>query len=279
MHDIRFSLPHRNFCGLTSGEPGKPLIIALHGWLDNAASFIPLSEHLTDYHIIAIDFAGHGLSEHRSQDAHYHQMDFVHDLHELVMSQGWDEFILLGHSMGGIVGSLYVSAFPEKVSRFITIESFGPMTKTAQSSAEQLRESIESRLKVQSKEARHPDSYKNMVRARALAGDLKSASAEILVNRNLYEENGELRWRTDRRLRTISSLRVTEDQAEHFMRGITCPTLAIKGSSGYQMMREKMEQRAKWLSDLTVKECAGGHHLHMDNAIDVAQQIIHFLEQ
>lgn len=277
MHDVRFSLPNLTLTGLTSGDSDKPLIICLHGWLDNAASFIPLSEYLTEYHLVAVDFAGHGLSQHRSADAHYHQMDFVHDLHELVLSQGWDNFILLGHSMGGIVGSLYVSSFPEKVSHYITIESFGPLTKTAESSSEQLRESIESRINLHARTAKHPENFSNAVRARALAGDLHSAAAELLVNRNLYEQDGELRWRTDRRLRTISSLRVTDGQATSFMQNIKCPTLAIRGDKGYKMMRQKMLERAQWLEQLSIVECKGGHHLHMDNPEQVALQITQFL--
>ena len=279
MHEVRFSLPHLSLAGLTSGESDKPLIVALHGWLDNAASFIPLSKYLPDYHLVAIDFVGHGLSQHRSTDAHYHQMDFVQDLHELVESQGWNDFILLGHSMGGIVGSLYTSAFPEKVNRFITIESFGPMTKTAESSAAQLRESIESRLKVRAREAKHPESFEAVVRARAQAGEFSREAAELLVSRNIYEQDGQLRWRTDRRLRTISSLRVTEDQARHFMQDIQCPVLAIRGDEGYEMMRNKMREREPWVKQLSVVNLSGGHHLHMDNPLDVAQQISYFLEQ
>lgn len=278
MHEVRYSLPNLTLTGLSSGDNSKPLILALHGWLDNAASFIPLSQHLRDYHLVAIDFAGHGSSQHRSKDAHYHQMDFVHDLHELVVSQGWEKFILLGHSMGGIVGSLYVSSFPEKISHYISIESFGPLTKTAESSPAQLRESIESRLSVQAREAKHPDSIDAVIKARAKAGALSLEAAELLVNRNVFEQDGELRYRTDRRLRTISSLRVTDDQAYSFMQNISCPTLAIKGEGGYTMMREKMQEREAWVKDLKIVECPGGHHLHMDQASDVAQQIICFLK-
>lgn len=279
MHEIRYTLPHLSIAGLSSGSHDKPLIVALHGWLDNAASFVPLSAYLQDYHLVAIDFAGHGLSANRSADAHYHLMDFVHDLHELVLSQGWEQFILLGHSMGGVVGSLYTSCFPEKVSRYITIESFGPLTKTEESSSEQLRESIESRLNLQSREAQHPESFERTVEARAKAGDLTLAAAETLVSRNLFEQDGELRWRTDRRLRTISSLRVTEGQARHFMQNIQCPVLAISGDKGYKMMREKVSERQDWIPQARFVTCEGGHHLHMDYPEPIAQAIEAFLSE
>lgn len=279
MHDVKFSLSNIQLSGLSNGNLGKPLIIALHGWLDNACSFVPLSKYLNDYHLIALDFAGHGLSSHRSADAHYHQIDFVHDLHELVVSQGFGPFILLGHSMGGIVGSMYASCFPEFVSHYITIESFGPLTKTAESSATQMRESIESRLKLQAREAKHPQSYETVVKARAKAGDLTIEAAETLVNRNIYEQDGELRFRTDRRLRTLSSLRVTNEQAEHFMRNISCPTLAIMGNQGYEMMRERVQERLSWVPNLSHTQSEGGHHLHMDNPEQISVSITEFLSE
>jgi pimeloyl-ACP methyl ester carboxylesterase len=277
MQQINFQLPHINLAGLASGDPDKPLILALHGWLDNAASFVPLAEYLQDYYLVAIDFAGHGLSQHRSLDAHYHLLDFVHDLHELVLVQGWSNFIILGHSMGGIVASLYTSSFPEYVSHYITMESFGPMTKTEASSAEQLRESIESRIKIRDREPRHPESLESVIKARAQAGDLAQSSAKLLVMRNLNEQDGQLYWLTDRRLRAISSLRVTDGQAKAFMQCISCPVLAIEGSTGFDMMKARMKERRSWVSHLKTVICEGGHHLHMDNPQSVAAEIIAFL--
>lgn len=279
MQQISFQLPHIKLAGLAFGDPEKPLILALHGWLDNAASFTPLAEHLKDYYLVAIDFAGHGLSQHRSLDAHYHLLDFVHDLHELVLAQGWSNFILLGHSMGGIVASLYTSSFPEYVSHYITIESFGPMTKTEASSAEQLRESIESRIKIREREPRHPESIETAISARAQAGDLAQSSAKLLVGRNISDKNGQLNWLTDRRLRAISSLRVTDGQAKAFMQSISCPVLAIEGSKGFDMMKNRMQERRNWVTHLATVVCEGGHHLHMDNPQPVAAEIIAFLHK
>jgi pimeloyl-ACP methyl ester carboxylesterase len=279
MQQISFQLPHIKLAGLAFGDPDKPLIVALHGWLDNAASFVPLADYLQDYYLVAIDFAGHGLSQHRSADAHYHLLDFVHDLHELVLTQGWSNFILLGHSMGGIVGSLYTSSFPEFVSHYITMESFGPMTKTEASSAEQLRESIESRIKIRDREPRHPENLETVVRARAQAGDLAQTSATLLVQRNLCEKNEQLYWLTDRRLRAISSLRVTEGQAKAFMQSISCPVLAIEGLTGFDMMKARMQERRAWITHLKSAICEGGHHLHMDNPQPVAAEIVAFLQK
>ena len=50
---------------LQFGNPnGKP-VLALHGWLDNAASFIPMAPYLAEHNLVAIDMLGHGGSTHR----------------------------------------------------------------------------------------------------------------------------------------------------------------------------------------------------------------------
>ncbi len=51
-------------------ESGRP-VLALHGWLDNSASFTPLAPQLRGLNIIALDMAGHGQSCHRPGSAPY----------------------------------------------------------------------------------------------------------------------------------------------------------------------------------------------------------------
>ena len=53
---------------LTWGEEDAPPVLALHGWLDNAASFIPLAAHLDGIRLVAIDAPGHGRSGHYPPD-------------------------------------------------------------------------------------------------------------------------------------------------------------------------------------------------------------------
>ena len=70
---------------------------------------------------------------------------------------------------------------------------------------------------------------------------------------------------------------MTESQAEAFVRNIQCPTLVIIGTQGYESMRIILHKRLDWIEDLTVAECEGHHHLHMDNPQPVAEKIVEFL--
>ncbi|NIR25586.1 MAG: alpha/beta hydrolase, partial [Gammaproteobacteria bacterium] len=46
------------------GEEGARPVLALHGWLDNAASFDALGELLEGVQLVALELAGHGHSQH-----------------------------------------------------------------------------------------------------------------------------------------------------------------------------------------------------------------------
>ena len=63
-----------------SGDPDGPKLLALHGWLDNAASFEPLAEYFADHDLVAIDLPGHGRSSHRADGAWYHFIDYASDV-------------------------------------------------------------------------------------------------------------------------------------------------------------------------------------------------------
>ncbi|MCV2885097.1 alpha/beta hydrolase [Aestuariibacter sp. AA17] len=279
MREIIFDSVVPALSGLSNDQTDKPLLLALHGWLDNAASFLPLSKYLSQYHIVALDFAGHGKSAHRPAGAHYHLLDYVHDLHQVVEQQRWTSFTLLGHSMGGIIATLYAATFPEYIEKLITIESFGPLTKPAADAPSQLKTAIESRIANEKSDIRHPTQLETVVSARQKAGDMSRESAQLLVSRNLDLSSEPMKWKTDRKLRTTSSLRLTEPQAEAFMSAITCPVLTIMGTKGFDMMKKALSERQSMVKQLKIVTCQGGHHLHMDNPLDVAEQIIYFLEQ
>ena len=66
-----FNVNGLNFAAKEWGTPGATPVIALHGWLDNAASFDVMLPHMDNFHVIAIDCAGHGNSSFRSADSSY----------------------------------------------------------------------------------------------------------------------------------------------------------------------------------------------------------------
>lgn len=109
------------------GSPKKPLLFFLHGWLDTAASFHFLCEFLKhDFHCVAPDLRGFGKSSHAPSPLGYFFYEYLADVRALLnhFSQA-EPARLVGHSMGGNIGSLYAGTFPEHVSHLVNVEGFG----------------------------------------------------------------------------------------------------------------------------------------------------------
>ena len=101
---------------------GMP-IIALHGWLDNSASFSVLAPQLEGVQLLALDLAGHGYSDHRAGLLDYGIWSEVPDIFAIADQMGWQRFALMGHSRGAMLAFLAAGALPERISHLILIDA------------------------------------------------------------------------------------------------------------------------------------------------------------
>ena len=258
-------------------EEGEP-VLALHGWLDNAASFDLLAPLLGGRRIVALDFAGHGHSEHQPPGPWYHFVDYVADALGAADALGWERFSLLGHSLGGAVATLVAGSCPERIERLALIEAIGPLTEPAERAPERLAEALQG---AQRARTRPPPVYPDLdriVAARRAAGDLSYAAARRLVERSTQVTAEGIRWRSDSRLRLPSPLRTTESQALAFLRAIEAPTLLIRGDDGLLPEGDPgIAKRVASLNDARTCTLAGNHHLHLEDPEPVAAVLEDFL--
>lgn len=108
------------------GPPEGPKVLALHGWLDNAASFDTLAPLLPGIRLVALDLAGHGLSQHRHPTAGYEFVEWVPDVLWAATALGWDRFAILGHSLGAGIAPLVAAAAPDRLDRLVLLDGLGP---------------------------------------------------------------------------------------------------------------------------------------------------------
>ena len=116
------------------GREGAPKLFMVHGWMDVSASFQFVVDCLQgDWHVIAPDWRGFGLSERTASDTYWFP-DYLADLEALLDHYSPDAPVdLLGHSMGGNVAGLYAGIRPARVRRLINLEGFGmPRTQPDQ---------------------------------------------------------------------------------------------------------------------------------------------------
>lgn len=254
---------------LAPWQDDKPVVLCTHGWLDNANTWLPLFLELEQcvwaqqYNWLALDFAGHGDSAHRSADAHYHHTDYVFDLYALILSQQWQSVMLLGHSMGGIVSFSLASVLPQNIFHLICIEAMGPLSRSEQSSVEQMQNAFHSRMNVYAKTIKQPSDWGALVKAKQNAGALTESHAALIMERNVNMSHTGITWKTDPRLRTQSTLRFTHEQARNILQNITCPVSLIMGEDGFERVATQAMSRKSWLSQFDSVSLPGNHYVHM----------------
>jgi len=276
--EIRLNIKSGTVSGIAFGPKTGTPILAAHGWLDSAASFIPLAQYLSECRVIAVDLPGHGHSSHKPQLGYMHFIDYVPDLVFVLDELGWDKFILLGHSLGAAILSIIAGLIPDRVTKLLCIDALGPYHASAYHLPELMLQSINEYRMLHKK---RPPSYESMeaaIAARLKASPMKPESVKHLVDRGLkLEDDGKYRWRTDPRLLVKSLIMFSEEQITSFLSRIIAPTCLVKSTKGWPFTEESYKNRSKIIKSLEVHNIDGGHHIHMDEAAKVGKIFNNFI--
>lgn len=288
MREIAMDTVFGTLTGLRAGREGAPRVLALHGWLDNAASFIPLASHLRDIDLVAIDLPGHGRSAHLPAGADYSFAGAIAAVLEAADALGWERFALLGHSMGAGIASMVAAACPQRVERLVAIEALGALAEVPERTVARMREAVAAQRARQGKGLRVFAGVDDAVHARLHASrvpgsGLDEALVRLLVERGLRKVHddhgpGGYAWSSDPRLTLPTLIRMTEAQVEDLVAGIECPTRAIFAEPAQPYLPDDLRRRRVALlprGELVV--IPGGHHLHMQQPAQVAEAIGDFL--
>jgi len=248
---------------------GRLPVIALHGWLDNAASFIPLAPYLDDIHLLALDLPGHGHSEHLPAAACYHLADNCRWVVALADAMGWDQFVLLGHSMGAAAATITAAAVPQRVAGLALIDGLGPMALSPEQEIERLQQLF---TMEHTRQNRAFNSRETAVRLRQRMGrfPISSEAARLIIERGMEEVEEGFVWRHDPRLKGPNTHYYAETQAEGLLRAIETETLLISAEDGAFKDWRGFEKRKASVSRLEHHILPGRHHLHMENPQAVA---------
>ena len=272
--------PHLQLAAKEWGDPTLPPLLAIHGWLDNAASFDALAPLIaTQFHLVALDLPGHGRSQHRPLGVRYHFVDYLDDVLAAADSLGWKTFSLLGHSLGGGVASFIAAAFPERVQKLFLIEVAGAVSAPVEKSLAQLQKGITQFHESAGKALRIFTDVEIAIAARRKAGDLSDAAARALVLRGIRQVEGGWSWSSDPRLMPASPQRFSEDQVLAILAGVQAPTLYVLAEPmAMQIPESLMLARAAQMPNANLVRLPGNHHLHLEDAQSVAKAIADFLE-
>lgn len=271
----KFEFGDMTFRGKRWGKPGGLPVIALHGWLDNCASFDFVAPQLNGIDLLALDLAGQGKSAHRSQGGAYNIWLDIMEVIAVADQLGWKKFALLGHSRGAMISTLIAGTFPERVSHLAVIEAFAPHVIAAEEAPQQMASAVMALLEMNRKARSMFDSFEQAVTARE-QGMLKlcHADALTLAKRGVKEKDGQFFWDNDIKLNAPSEVKFTFEQVRAFVDRIDTKISLIIADDGifndFTSMNELIEQTPK----VDVVHLPGDHHLHMSQQCEkVADEI------
>lgn len=148
---------------IEAGKDNDEVLIFTHGMGGHIEAYckniVPLAEQ---FHVIAFDFIGHGLSS-KPIDADYELDIYVRHLEEVMNALGIDKAHLAGESMGGGAVGVFAARFPDRVGRLVLITSGGIPIVTEQG-REDLRNLAEMTSKMQGGQGPTWESVKNRLR-------------------------------------------------------------------------------------------------------------------
>lgn len=278
---LQFSINGMNFAAQAWGNTDGLPVIALHGWLDNSASFYALAPRLHNLYIVALDMAGHGRSSHRPGVGPYNIWEDVSEIFAIADTLGWDKFALLGHSRGGIVAGLAAGTFPERITHVALIEGLLPEPVQAENAPQQLANSIkETRAQAGKARTVYPDLATAITARERGLFPLSPGAARALTERGLTSTQSGLQWGTDQRLLLPSAIKLLPEQFSAFIKRIAAPTILILAHEGMPKIHPSYAKKAAMFPHIKITFLPGGHHLHMEKEVDeVAAALSVFFHQ
>ncbi|XP_062058732.1 serine hydrolase-like protein 2 isoform X2 [Lepus europaeus] len=297
LSELKLAVPWGHIAAKAWGSAQGPPVLCLHGWLDNANSFdrlIPLLPQ--DFHYVAMDFGGHGLSSHYSPGLPYYHQSFVSEIRRVAAALKWNRFSLMGHSFGGTVGGMFSCTFPEMVDKLILLDAspFALDSNELEHLLTYRRRAIEHTLQVEA--SQKPSRVVSP--AEMLQGFLKNNShvgeecGELLLQRGATRVAAGLVLNRDRRIAwpEHSFEFVSRELFVHAIRKLQARVLLIKALQGYYAVRRENDANREPLlfmlatlrSTLTERfqfvEVPGNHYVHMNEPRHVAGVISAFLQ-
>lgn len=277
---LSLQLPGGRVAALRWGRPGARQVLAVHGWLDNAASFDFLAPQLCamlDLELVAIDMPGHGLSDWCP--CGYAPASQAGRLLQVLDALEWKQADLIGHSLGGLIATLVAAAVPERVRSLCCLDALGGPAATLADCVPRLRRHLLAGFQHPLPSPQPLPSLQHGVRARQQANGLCAQTANALVRRGMREHEGMWHWRTDPQLTLPSAFYLDETQIQAVLAALRMPTLVVVASHGplaHAPQRLAM-RRACLPADALVITLAGGHYMHMDQATTVARHLLTLL--
>ena len=256
------------------GTRGRPPVLFLHGGGLNAHTWDIVCAALRDErHCVALDQRGHGESEW-SPTMDYGIESHVGDLDAFVGGLGFERFVLVGMSLGGVNAMAWAGRHSQRLAGLVVVD-VGPEIRT-----DGVR-----KIAAFTSEATPLDSVEQFV-DRALA--FNPRRNRDLLRRSLLHNlrrmpDGRWMWKYDQRHRGKADPGAYERRRELLWSAvdrIECPTLVVRGAQSDVFHDEDAERlAARFRQGRWVKIPGAGHTVQGDNPADLLRELRPFLDE
>lgn len=261
---VSFQVGGLRLAGKRWGVQGGVPVLALHGWLDNCASFDDLAPLLSECDLVCLDCAGHGRSDHRTHMGAYNLWQDVLELFCVADLLGWSQFAIMGHSRGGMIAFLAAGTLPDRVTSLIMIEGACPRVAASGQAPEILANAFKDLQRCHNRPTRF---YPTLLKAAAARANgffpIQSTDALTLAHYGVERSDDGFYWHYDSKLMVSSEVRLSLEQVNAFRAQISASCMAIVAEEGLLVTEPGA---MGWLSQfpgLDLMALPGDHHLHM----------------
>lgn len=281
------------FTAKTYGDDTRPAVLCVHGVQDNCDTFITLLPLLpNDYYYVCVDLPGHGRSSRFPARVPLEFINYLGAVKWVVDHFGWPEFVYLGHSFGGQLGSWFAAVYPDLIRCLIVLDTMGPRAVELADTLAAVRSRIDDTQSLHRRQCgRQPPTYTfdeavdKMMTGRP--SRLTVESAHILAQRGLIavDDNADEKSYTfvcDQRLKLAFYPLMTFDQHEQILRNVLCPTmfvLADKNCARYSTYLKDAYEFYTKRPNVTVRVVSGDHDVHLNYPDRVFKHVSEFLQQ
>jgi pimeloyl-ACP methyl ester carboxylesterase len=229
---------------------------------------------------------------------------------EAVRLLGWvgdhnryrDKFVLIGHSMGGAVATMYASTFPDQIHALITLDAFGPDFEPPKNISSRIRRHLLDRYEHNVKRnenngssaIKQYDTLQVAAQARMRTATLapgrhqylsQEAATKMVQRATITAQNGDkIQFIHDQRLKHSPIFLHSPDQLEGVWKSIQCPMYCLVAKDGWPFpsgILQRAYSHVQQTGHLTVDTLTGSHHFHADpeTAMAVAKAIATYIEK
>ena len=262
------------------GERSANPVVLLHGWMDCSETFQFLVDCLPpDWSCVAPDWRGFGGTEWSAEG--YWFADYFADLEALLdIVTPNAPAMLIAHSMGGNVASMYAGIRPPRVRWLANLEGIGLKRSSPDESPARYAEWLD--------EVKHPAAPRRYDSTEPVVSFIMARNPGITRERADYlarawtrPEGGGVMLAFDPRHRNVSPMPIRREEAEACWRRVEAPVLLFLGEQSEIRPRISPDGSDEYFHslfrDLRIVTMPGvGHMMHLEDPDAIARHIAEF---